>query len=182
MTANRQRQILSGPPPWEVVPDDWRYFGRYGGYGSLTAVVLMVVIRLIVPDVGTSRAIGFGLVGLAFGLAYLWTLSVLAWNDLNRERARWGMPRRAVSPLALVIAFVGFSLREPGTWWSDDNLIVTIPGLLGTFGGLAVVALFRRRQALESPANRAMLDREWYQLHGYSGDPPQDHATRRPRG
>ncbi len=174
MAASQRQQIWNGPPPWDVAPDDWHYFIRFGAAGILTAAILVVVIRLVVRDIGTMRAIGFGLVGLAFGLAYLWTHSVLAWRDLNRERMRWGMPTRSAATLALVtvpmvvimLAFMGFSLREPGVWWSSDNLIETIPSLLGTFGGLAVISLFRRRRALESPANRAMLDREWYRLHG----------------
>lgn len=175
MAASRWQQNWNGPPPWDVAPDDWRYFIRYGVFGILTAAILLVVIQLVVRDIGTMRAVGFVLVGLAFGLAYLWTNSMLAWRDLNRERARWNMPTRPAEALALVtipvvlvvLAFMGFSLREPGVWWSSDNLIETIPSVLGTFGGLAVISLFRRRRALESPANRAMLDREWFGLHGY---------------
>ncbi len=181
MITGQRRRLQSGPQPWEVSPADWRYFLRNGVLGLVVAILILVVLQIILRDVGLMRSAGLALVALAFGQAYVWGFSVLAWRDLNRERARHGMPTRPTPVVAIVtgtvvivgIAFAGYSLRAEGAWWSSDNLIVSIPGIVGLLGGMAVALLLLGRKALGSPVNRAMLDREWYLLHGDAG--PDDH-------
>ncbi len=181
MLTRQWRRLQSGPQPWEVSPADWRYFLRHAVLGLVVSILIVGVLQFILRDLGLMRSAGLALVALAFGQAYVWGFSVLAWRDLNRERARHGLPTRATPVAAIVagtgvivgIAFAGYSLRAEGAWWSSDNLIVSIPGIVGLLGGMAVALLLLGRKALASPVNRAMLDREWYQLHGHAG--PDNH-------
>lgn len=180
MLDSQWRRLKNGPQPWEVSPTDWRYFLRNGVVGLVVSILIAAVLLLVLRDIDRMRVAGLALVALAFGQAYVWGFSVLAWRDLNRERARHQMPTRPTPVVAIVsgvivivgIAFVGYSLRTEGAWWSTDNLVVSIPGILGLFGGMAIALLLLGHKALTSPINRAMLDREWYQLHGYTGTGP----------
>ena len=174
MAASRWQRMRSGPQLWEISPTDWRFFGRSTFIGVVIAAILLLIFQSFSPRLSFWEALGFVLYGLAFGLALTWIPAVLARRELNRERTRHGMPTRPIRmgvlilvPLAiLTVAFVGFSLRTDGSWSSTDNISQSVGALVGASFGILLVSGFWRGKALESPSNRAMLDREWYQLHG----------------
>ena len=125
------------------------------------------------PETRGATVLSLMLVALAFSGALIWLPAAMARHELNQERARHGMPTQPIPVAVLVIvslvlaavAFVGYSLRTEGPWSSSDNIAQSLAGTVASVG-FWLVSLFWRSKALESPRNRVMLDREWYQLHG----------------
>ena len=174
MAASRWQRMRSGPQLWEISPTDWRFFGKNLVTGVLVIAVLLVILQSFSPELRSWRALGFMLYAISFGAAFSWIPSAVARQELNRERTRHGMPAKPIPVAVLVlvpcaigaIGFLGRSLQSDEDWLSGSNIMVSLAGVVGMFGGILIVSFYCRRKTLESPANRAMLDREWYRLHG----------------
>lgn len=185
MASSRWQRMRSGPQIWEISPTDWRFFGKNLIIGLVVIAVLLVIFQSFSPELRSWRALGFMLYAVSFAAALSWIPSAVARESLNRERERHGMPTKPVPAAVLVlvplaigaIGFLGRSLQSDDEWLSGTNVVVSLAGVVGMFGGMLIFSYFWRRKALESPANRAMLDREWYQLHGYPGAPPGDRSV-----